>query len=567
MSEQRTSGNVGTVETILRPIADVAAESGFVSEEVEPYGHYMAKLNLSALERLAERPDGKLIYMTAITATPAGEGKTTMAIGLTQSLGYLGKKAAVALREPSMGPVFGIKGGATGGGRARIMPETEINLHFTGDLHAVGAAHNLLAAMIDNHIHHGNELGIDPRSILWPRVLDVNDRQLRNVVVGLGGSAHGVPRETRFDITVASEVMAILCLADGMDDLKERLGRILVGRTFSGEPVFARDLQAANAMAAVLAQALKPNLVQTLEGQPAFIHGGPFANIAHGNNSILATKLALKTADYVVTEGGFAADLGAEKFFDIVHGYSGLVPDVAVLVATVRALRMHGGVPRSQMAVPNVDAVRAGLPNLEHHVKLLEYFGLPVVVAINRFDGDDEAELTAIAERCAALGVPHAFASVVQDGGPGGAELASTVLKMLEEAATAAGDDASHFRPAYDWNLPVQRKLEILAKEVYGADGVVFTPQAKRDIKACEELGVANLPVCVAKTQHSISDQPHLKGAPKGWTLTVRSVRPNVGAGFLVCLTGDVMTMPGLPKRPAAVDVDVLPDGDVYLPV
>lgn len=567
MSSVQRTRNVETREAGLRPVEDIAAEAGFLPDEVELYGRHMAKLNLSALARLAAAPVGKLIYTTAITATPAGEGKTTTAIGLTQALGRLGKRAAVALREPSMGPVFGIKGGATGGGRARIVPESEINLHFTGDIHAVGAAHNLLAALIDNHIHHGNELGIDPRTVSWPRVLDVNDRQLRHVVVGLGGSAHGVPRETRFDITVASEVMAILCLADGMDDLKERLGRILVGRTFAGRPVFARDLGAPNAMAAVLAQALKPNLVQTLEGQPAFIHGGPFANIAHGNNSVLATKLALKTADYVVTEGGFAADLGAEKFFDIVHGYSGLVPDVAVLVATVRALRMHGGAPRSRLAVPDVHAVQAGLANLEHHVRLLKHFGLPVVVAVNRFDGDTDAELAAVAERCDALAVPCAVASVVQDGGAGGEELAHTVLKVLEETERATGDDAPRFRPAYDWRLPIQEKLEVLAKDVYGADGVVFSPQAKRDIKACEELGVADLPVCVAKTQHSISDQPGLKGAPKGWTLTVRSIRPNVGAGFLVCLTGDVMTMPGLPKRPAALDVDVLPSGDVYLPV
>ncbi len=563
MLEQKMTD--ATAET-LRPIDEIAVEAGFSLDEVEPYGRYMAKINLSALERLAHEPDGKLIYVTAITATPAGEGKTTTAIGLTQSLGYLGKRAAAALREPSMGPVFGIKGGATGGGRARIVPEAEINLHFTGDIHAVGAAHNLLAAMIDNHIHHGNELDIDPRSVTWPRVLDVNDRQLRHVVVGLGGTAHGVPRETRFDITVASEVMAILCLANDMEDLKDRLGRILVGRTYADEPVYAKDLGAAHAMAAILAQALKPNLVQTLEGQPAFIHGGPFANIAHGNNSVLATKLALKAADYVVTEGGFAADLGAEKFFDIVHGYSGLVPDVAVLVATVRALRMHGGVPRSQVHEPNVTAVKAGLPNLEHHVKLLQHYGLPVVVAINRFDGDDEAELAAVAERCAALGVPCAVASIVQDGGRGGVELAETVLETLEKSA-AAGDTASRFRPAYDWKLPIKEKLEILAKDVYGADGVVFTRQALKDIRMCEDLGVANLPVCVAKTQHSISDQPHLKGAPKGWTLTVRAVRPNVGAGFLVCLTGDVMTMPGLPKRPAAVDVQVSSSGDIFLPV
>ncbi|MFO7264840.1 MAG: formate--tetrahydrofolate ligase [Limnochordales bacterium] len=564
MNDARTMA--GPVTTTMRPIEEIAAAAGFFPEEVEPYGRWMAKVSLRALERLKDRPNGKLIYTTAITATPAGEGKTTIAIGLTQALGVLGKRAAVALREPSMGPVFGIKGGATGGGRARIVPEAEINLHFTGDIHAVGAAHNLLAAMIDNHIYHGNELGIDPRTVVWPRVLDVNDRQLRHIVVGLGGTAHGVPRETRFDITVASEVMAILCLAESIEDLKERLGRIYVGRTYDGKPVFARDLGAVNAMAAILAQAIKPNLVQTLEGQPAFVHGGPFANIAHGNNSVLATKLALKTADYVVTEGGFAADLGAEKFFDIVHGYSGLVPDVVVLVATVRALRMHGGVPRSRFTEPNVEAVEAGLANLEHHVQLIRRFGLPVVVAINRFDGDTPEELAAVARRCNDLGVPSAVATVVQDGGPGGVELAARVLETLEKAA-AQGPAASRFRPAYDWSLPIRDKLEILARNVYGADGVVFTPQALKEIKECEEMGLGHLPVCVAKTQHSISDQPHLKGAPKGWTLTVRSVRPNAGAGFLVCLTGDVMTMPGLPKRPAALNVDVTADGEISLPV
>lgn len=556
--------NDTTTLTAPRPITEVATAAGFLPEEVEQYGHHMAKIDLAALERLADAPDGKLIYMTAITATPAGEGKTTMAIGLTQAFGRLGRKAAVAIREPSMGPVFGIKGGATGGGNARIVPEAEINLHFTGDIHAIGAAHNLLAALIDNHIHQGNELGIDPRRVTWPRVLDVNDRQLRHIVVGLGGPVHGVPRETRFDITVASEIMAILCLARDRDDLRRRLGRILVGYTFAGEPVYAADLQAANALSAVLAQAIKPNIVQTLEGQPAFLHGGPFANIAHGNNSVLATRLALKTAEYVVTEGGFAADLGAEKFFDIVHGYSGLTPDVAVLVASVRALRMHGGVARQDVATPNVEAVQVGLSNLEHHVRLLQHFGLPVVVAINKFTGDADAELEAIVARCEAMGVPAAVATVVQDGGPGGAALAETIMDVLEREQQ---QPRARFKPAYAWDLPIKEKLAILARDVYGADDVVFTRQAERDIKACEALGVARLPVCVAKTQHSISDDPQRKGAPANWTLTVRGVRPNVGAGFLVCLAGDVMTMPGLPKRPAAADVTVDEDGTVHLPV
>lgn len=551
------------VATTMQPIVDVAAAAGFAADEVQQYGHHMAKINLSALDRLADASNGKLIYVSAITATPAGEGKTTMAIGLTQALGHLGHKAAVAIREPSMGPVFGIKGGATGGGKARIVPESEINLHFTGDIHAIGAAHNLLAALIDNHIHHGNELQLDPRRVNWPRVMDMNDRQLRNVVVGLGGAAHGVPRETRFDITVASEIMAILCLANDREDLQRRLGRILIGFTYDRKPVYADDLEAAGALAAVLAQAIQPNLVQTVEGQPAFLHGGPFANIAHGNNSVIATRLALKAADYVVTEGGFAADLGAEKFFDIVHGYSGLTPDVAVLVVSVRALRMHGGVARKDVSERNVDAVVEGLANMEHHVRLLQHFGLPVVVAINKFTGDGDDEIRAIQSRCESLGVSAAVSTSVQDGGPGGVALAEAILDVLDGEQT----DDLKFQPAYDWDLPIKEKLAVLARDVYGADGVVFTNEAERDIRLCESLGVANLPVCVAKTQHSISDNPQLKGAPQGWTLTIRSVRPNVGAGFLVCLSGDVMTMPGLPKRPAAVDVTVDESGTVHLPV
>jgi len=563
MDGQALTGAVAAAEALPqrpRPIMEVAAAAGFTPDEVEPYGHYMAKISLDALARRRDAPNGKLIYTTAITATPAGEGKTTLAIGLVQALGRLGCKAAVALREPSMGPVFGIKGGATGGGRARLVPSNDINLHFTGDIHAIGAAHNLLAALIDNHLHQGNELGLDPRRILWPRVVDVNDRALRRVVIGLGGPSDGVPRETRFDITVASEIMAILCLAESLTDLKERLGRILVGYTYDGRPVFARDLGAAGAMTAILAQAIKPNLVQTLEGQPAFVHGGPFANIAHGNSSVLATRLALKVADYVVTEGGFAADLGAEKFFDIVHGYSGLVPDVAVLVASVRALRMHGGVPKSRMHEPDTAAVRAGLSNLDHHVRLVQRFGLPVVVAINRFDGDSPEELAVVAERCRELGVRWAEVTVVQQGGAGGEALARAVLETLER-------ETPRFRPAYEWDRPIKEKLERLAQFVYGADGVDFTPEAERDIAACEALGAAGLPLCVAKTQHSITDQPHRKGAPRGWRLTVRAVRPNLGAGFLVSLTGTVVTMPGLPRRPAALDVDVNDDGTVHLPV
>ena len=540
----------------LRPIAEVAREAGFLPEEVELHGHYTAKIDLSALRRLESAPDGRIIYVTAITATPAGEGKTTTAIGLTQALGRLGKRVAVCLREPSMGPVFGIKGGATGGGRSQIVPMEEINMHFTGDIHAVGAAHNLLAALIDNHMYQGNELDIDPKRVLWPRVMDMNDRQLRQVIVGLGGRADGVMRETRFDITAASEVMAILCLARDITDLKERLGRILVGHTRSGEPVYARDLGAQGAMAAVLAQAIKPNLVQTMEGQPAFVHGGPFANIAHGNNSIIATRLALKVADYVITEGGFAADLGAEKFFDIVHGYSGLTPHAAVLVVSVRALRMHGGVPRSRYAEPNLEAVQRGLANLDHHIRILRHFGLPTTVAINVFDDDSPEEIAAVRSHCEAAGVWVAPARIVQEGGAGGEELARTVLEMMDK-------ETPSFKPAYDWNLPLREKIEILARDVYGADGVDFTPEAEADLRRCQELGCETLPVCMAKTQHSTTDDPKLKGAPRGWRLKVRALRPSLGAGFVVCLAGDIMTMPGLPKRPAALDIDVDEDGTI----
>lgn len=545
-----------TTETQLRRIEDVATDLGLGPDDWEPYGRYKAKIGLHVHERLEESRRGRLIYTTAITATPAGEGKTTIAIGLTQSLGLLGKKVCLALREPSLGPTFGIKGGATGGGKAQIAPADDINLHFNGDIHAVGAAHNLLAALIDNHLQQGNELGIDPRKVLWRRVVDMNDRALRRVVIGLGGSAHGVPRESGFDITVASEIMAILCLASGVADLKERLGRILVAMTYDDEPVFARDLQAEGAMAALLKDALKPNLVQTLEGQPALVHGGPFANIAHGNNSILATRTALALADYVVTEGGFAADLGAEKFFNIVHGYSGLKPDVAVLVASIRALNMHGGVPREQVTETNLPALRKGLANLAHHVRIMDRFGVPVVVAINQFPTDSPEEIELVRSTCEEYGVPCAVARVVADGGPGGVELAEKVLEVLDSSP-------AQFRPLYDWNRPIEEKLDVLAREVYGADGVDLTDAAKKDIERCNRLGVANLPLCMAKTQHSISHDPSLKGAPKGWRLLVREIRPAFGAGFLVCLTGDVMTMPGLPKRPASENIDVDDSGRI----
>ncbi|NLV90903.1 MAG: formate--tetrahydrofolate ligase [Firmicutes bacterium] len=540
----------------LKPIGEVASAIGLAEEDLERYGNYKAKIAGHVYQRVQSRPSGKLIYTTAITATPAGEGKTCTSIGLTQALGYLGKKVAVCLREPSLGPTFGIKGGAAGGGYAQVLPMEDINLHFTGDIHAVGAAHNLLAAMVDNHLYQGNELGLDPKRILWRRVVDMNDRALREVVVGLGRKANGVMREAGFDITVASEVMAILCLATDLVDLKERLGRMLVGYTFDGQPVFAHQLKAEGAMATLLKDAIKPNLVQTLEGQPAFIHGGPFANIAHGNNSVIATRLALKLADYIVTEGGFAADLGAEKFFDIVHGYTGLRPDVVVLVATVRSLNMHGGVSLEQVRETNLPALRAGLANLKKHVENLRKFGLPVVVAINRFPTDTEEELELIRDYCRDLQVPAAVSEVVARGGEGGVELAQTVLAVLDS-------QEADFRPLYDWNQSVQEKLEILATEIYGADGVDYSEQAQRDLRDIKALGVENLPLCVAKTQHSLSDDPSRKGAPVGWRLHVQEIRLSLGAGFLVPLTGSVLTMPGLPKRPAAEAIDIDAEGNV----
>ena len=545
----------------LRPIQEVAASLGLGGDEIEPYGRYMAKVSMAAVRRAAGRRRGRLIYTTAITATPAGEGKTTVAIGLTQALGRMGLKAAVCLREPSLGPTFGVKGGATGGGLSQVAPMVEINLHFTGDLHAVGSAHNLLAAVVDNHIFHGNELGLDPKRVFWRRVMDINDRQLRRIVVGLGGPTDGVVRETGFDITAASEVMAILCLSRDMEDLKRRLGQILVGETRPGpdrrpEWVFARQLGVVGAMAVLLRDALKPNLVQTLEGQPAFIHGGPFANIAHGNNSILATQTALGLADFVVTEGGFAADLGAEKFFDIVVPQTGLVPDVVVLVATVRALHHHGGASRSALHQYDPEALRRGFANLDHHIQTLRRFGLPVVVAVNRFASDDPRELEAVVAHCGELGVPAAVADVAARGGEGGLELAEAVLAAMEGSRP-------DFRPAYDWAMPLVDKLERLATQVYGADGVDLSPRARADLEALQERGFGQLPVCVAKTQFSISDDPSRRGAPRGWRLQVREVRPSLGAGFVVALTGDVMTMPGLPREPAALRIDVDQEGFV----
>lgn len=541
----------------LKPIVEVAREIGIEEDELETYGKYKAKVSLEVYQRLKDRPNAKIIFTTAITPTPAGEGKTCTATGLAQALGYLGKRVMLCLREPSLGPTFGIKGGAAGGGYAQVVPMEDINLHFTGDLHAITAAHNLLAAVIDNHIYQGNELQIDPKRVLWRRVMDINDRQLRNIVCGLGGKADGVPRESGFDITVASEIMAIMCLSDSVQDFKERVGRILVAYTRDGRPVYARDLKVTGALTVLMKEALKPNLVQTLEGQPAFVHGGPFANIAHGNNSIIATRTAAKLADYVVTEGGFGSDLGAEKFFDIVCGYSGLKPDVVVLVATIRALNLHGGAPLAEVKNTNLEVLKKGLPNLDHHIdNITRTFGLPVVVAINRFPSDDPDELDLVREHCAARGIPVAVSEVVARGGEGGVALAEKVLEVLEKGT-------NNFQPLYDWHLPIKEKIEVIAKKVYGADGVLYTDQAESDIDNFTRIGLDKLPICIAKTQNSISDKPKLLGRPTGWTLTVREVRASAGAGFLVVLTGKVMTMPGLPKVPAAEKVDINEEGHV----
>jgi len=539
--------------TKLRPISDVARELGLAEDEIEHYGKYKAKVSLEVFDRLKNRPKGKLIYTTAITATPAGEGKTCTAVGLTQALGKLGKNTVVCIREPSLGPTFGIKGGAAGGGYSQVLPMDDINLHFTGDIHAVSTAHNLLAAMLDNHIHQGNELNINIHRVVWRRVMDMNERQLRNIVCGLGGRANGTPRESGFDISVASEIMAVLCLASDMQDLKARLGRLVVAYTRDGQPVTAGDLKAVGAMAVLLKDAIKPNLVQTVEGQPAFVHGGPFANIAHGNNSVISTQMALRLSDYVVTEGGFAADLGAEKFFDIVHRFTGLTPDVAVLVASVRALNMHGGVPKGKVAETNLDALEKGCANLDKHIENLKKFGLPIVVAINRFPTDTPEELELVKKHCDALGVRSALSDVVARGGEGGIELANEVLEALDK-------DKNTFRPIYDPEMPIREKIEILAREIYGANGVVYTPSADKEIARLTKLGFDKMPVCVAKTQHSLTDDPDIKGAPTDWTLTVRDVRVSAGAGFL---TGDIMTMPGLPKRPAAEGVDIDEDGTI----
>ena len=535
-------------------ITAIAERAGIPGEYIEQYGNYKAKVDYKFLRDRADTPDGKLILVTAITPTPAGEGKTTTTVGLTDGLRKIGKRSMAALREPSLGPVFGVKGGAAGGGYAQVVPMEDINLHFTGDFHAIGAANNLLAAMLDNHIQQGNALGIDPKQITWKRAVDMNDRQLRHIVDGLGGRVQGVPREDGFEITVASEVMAVLCLASDITDLKARLARIIVGYTYDGRPVTAHDLKAEGAMAALLKDALKPNLVQTLEGTPAFIHGGPFANIAHGCNSITATRMALKCADYVVTEAGFAADLGAEKFLDIKCRMAGIQPSAVVIVATVRALKYHGGVPKAELNNENLDALEKGLPNLLQHVSNIKnVFGLPCVVAINAFPTDTKAELDMVEAKCKELGVNVALSEVWAKGGEGGKALAAEVVRLCEQP--------NNFHQSYELESSIMDKLTAICTKVYHADGVQLVGNAVKQIKQLEELGFGNLPICMAKTQYSFSDDPSLLGAPKGFTVTVRNLKVCAGAGFIVALTGDIMTMPGLPRVPAAEKIDVDENG------
>ena len=541
--------------TPMQHITEVAKTAGIDPKYLEQYGNYKAKVDYNILNETPER-SGKLILVTAINPTPAGEGKTTTTVGLADGMKKLGKNVLVALREPSLGPVFGVKGGAAGGGYAQVVPMEDINLHFTGDFHAIGAANNLLAAMLDNHIYQGNKLNIDPRRITWRRCVDMNDRQLRFVVDGLGGRVNGTPREDGYDITVASEIMAVLCLASDITDLKARLSRLVVGYTYDEKPVTAGDLHAAGAMAALLKDALKPNLVQTLEGTPAFIHGGPFANIAHGCNSIMATRMALKLGDYVVTEAGFAADLGAEKFLDIKCRMAGLTPAAVVVVATVRALKYHGGVPKAELNQENLEALEKGLPNLLQHVgNIKNVYGLPCVVAVNAFPTDTKAELDLVEAKCRELGVNVALSEVWAKGGEGGKALAEEVVRLCEEE--------NRFQYAYDTQLPIEEKLEAIVKKIYHGDGVVLTPAAKKQVKQLTDLGFGDLPICMAKTQYSFSDDPGLLGAPQGFTVTVRNVKVSAGAGFLVALTGDIMTMPGLPKVPAAEKIDVDENGRI----
>ena len=541
-------------EAKLQPIKDVAASIGIAEDDLELYGKYKAKLSDELMERTKNNPNGKLILVTAINPTPAGEGKTTTSVGLGQAFGKLGKKALIALREPSLGPCFGVKGGAAGGGYAQVVPMEDLNLHFTGDFHAITSANNLLAALLDNHIQQGNELGIDPRQIVWKRCLDMNDRVLRNVVVGLGNKMDGMVREDHFVITVASEIMAILCLADDMADLKVRLGKIIVAYTFDGRPVTAADLNAVGSMAALLKDALKPNLIQTLEHTPAIVHGGPFANIAHGCNSVRATKTALKLADYVITEAGFGADLGAEKFFDIKCRKAGLAPDAVVLVATIRALKYNGGVAKADLNTENLEALEKGIVNLEKHIENLKKYGVPVVVTLNSFVSDTKAETDFVETFCRERGCEFALSEVWEKGGEGGVALAEKVLETLE-------NKQSNFKVLYDDELSLKEKIETVAKEIYGADGVTYAAAAEKELKRITELGMGNLPVCMAKTQYSLSDDATKLGRPSGFTINVREVYVSAGAGFVVAINGSIMTMPGLPKKPAAFEIDVNEEG------
>ena len=541
-------------EATMLPIKDVAASIGITEDDLELYGKYKAKISDELINRTKKNPDGKLILVTAINPTPAGEGKTTTSVGLGEAFGRLGKKALIALREPSLGPCFGIKGGAAGGGYAQVVPMEDLNLHFTGDFHAITSANNLLAALLDNHIQQGNELGIDPRQIVWKRCMDMNDRVLRNIVVGLGSKMDGMVREDHFVITVASEIMAILCLADDMADLKKRLGRIIVAYTFDGKPVTADDLQATGSMEALLKDALKPNLIQTLEHTPAIVHGGPFANIAHGCNSVRATKTALKLADYVITEAGFGADLGAEKFFDIKCRMAGLKPDAVVLVATIRALKYNGGVPKDELSAENLDALKAGIVNLEKHIENLHKFGVPVVVTLNSFVTDTKDETDFVEQFCKERGCEFALSEVWEKGGEGGIDLANKVLETIEHKE-------SNFKVLYDDSLSLKEKIETVAKEIYGADGVTYSPAAERELKRITDLGMGDFPVCMAKTQYSLSDDAKKLGRPSGFKINVREVYASAGAGFVVAVNGSIMTMPGLSKKPAAYGIDVDDNG------
>ena len=543
-------------EAKMLPISEIAGSLGIKEDELDLYGKYKAKVSLDVLSRLEDKPDGKLILVTAINPTPAGEGKTTMNVGLSMGLNKIGKKTITALREPSLGPVFGVKGGAAGGGYAQVVPMEDINLHFTGDFHAITSAHNLLAAMLDNHLHQGNALDIDPKKVVWRRVLDMNDRSLRNVIVGLGGKPDGFVRQTGFDITVASEIMAILCLATSISDLKERLSKMVIAYNKSGEVVTAGDLEATGAMALLLKDAIQPNLVQTLENTPAFIHGGPFANIAHGCNSVMATKVGLKLADYVVTEAGFGADLGAEKFFDIKARFAGLNPSAVVIVATIRALKMNGGVPKTELTSENLQALEAGIANIERHIENVNKFGVPAVVAINKFPTDTEAEINLLKEKLAAKGIDVVLAEVFSKGGEGAIDLANKVAEICETKP-------SNFAPLYDVDATIEEKITTIATEIYRADGVDFTAAAKKQINEIAKLGLDKMPICMAKTQYSFSDDPKLLGAPTGFNITVREVKVNAGAGFIVALTGNIMTMPGLPKVPAANGMDITESGEI----